>query len=161
MKSGFFFRTVAIAIMCNLCVTHVALAHEYLLKDLRIGHPYAIPTVAGQTTGAVYLSLENHGRVPVTLVRASTPMATAVELHNMAIDNNVARMRRVQTIEITPGETTKMTPGGGYHLMLVGLKSALKDGDKFPMTFDFAPLGSVEVSIFVQKSTDGQLTHQH
>ena len=54
-----------------------------------------------------------------------------------------------------------MTPGGGYHLMLVGLKQALKDGDKFPLTLEFSGLGKIEVVVFVQKAKDGAHAHEH
>ena len=148
------------AALLLLSVTHVQ-AHDYTLKGLRIGHPYAIPTVPAQTNGAAYLALENAGKDAVRLVGASSPIAVRVELHHMAVEQNVARMREVKAIDVKPGESLKMVPGMGLHIMLVGIKAPLKEGDKFPLWLDFAQLGTIEVSVFVQKSKEGAESHSH
>ena len=38
----------------------------------------------------------------------------------------------------------------GYHMMLVGLKKPLKEGDTFPMTLQFERAGKVDVKVYVQ-----------
>jgi periplasmic copper chaperone A len=50
---------------------------------------------------------------------------------------------------IEPGKTVKLAPGG-YHLMLLDLKSPLKQGDKLPITLEFEKAGKVKVSLDVQ-----------
>lgn len=129
-----------------------ALAHEYRAGDVRIVHPYATPSVAGMHSGAAYVAtLENTGAKPDRLLRASTPQAGRVELHNMSIDaGGVMRMREVDHISIEPGNPIKMRPGNGFHFMLMDLKQPLKEGDKFPMTLEFERGGKVEVKVVVQ-----------
>ena len=78
-----------LAVVCLLLAPFVQ-AHEYALKEMRIGHPYATPSVSGQSNGAAYLTLENKGKDVVRLLRASTPVAARAELHHMAVENNVA-----------------------------------------------------------------------
>jgi hypothetical protein len=39
------------------------------------------------------------------------------------------KMRQVDAIDLPAGQTVELKPGG-YHLMLMGLKAPLKDGDK-------------------------------
>jgi len=152
------------ALLPIIAVATAAQAHDYAIKALRIVHPYATPTVPAQTNGAVYFTLENKGKESLRLIRASTPLATRVEVHRMTMDGNVARMREVGTIPVNGGETVTMAPSGGYHLMLVGLKSPLKDGDKFPLIVEFEGAGKIELSVFVQKpksATDAAVEHHH
>ena len=130
-------------------------AHEYTVKTLRIVHPFAVPTVPAQANGAVYFSLENNGKDSVRLVRAHSPVASRVELHQMSMDGSIARMREIAGIAVKGGETIRLAPTQGYHLMLLNLKRPLKEGDKFPLTLEFDRLGAVEVSVEVQKAKEG------
>jgi len=52
-------------------------------------------------------------------------------------------------LSIEPGKTVKLAPGG-HHLMLLGLKSPLKQGDKVPVTLEFEKAGKVKLSLDVQ-----------
>lgn len=152
------------AFLLSINATTAVQAHDYAVKELRIVHPYATPTVPAQANGAVYFTLENNGQEAMRLNRASSPVAAKVEVHHMAMDGNVARMREVGTIEVKGGETVTMAPSGGYHLMLVGLKRPLKDGDKFPLIVEFERAGKIEMSVFVQKpkaATDAAAKHHH
>jgi copper(I)-binding protein len=75
---------------------------------------------------------------------------TKVEVHEMAMDNGVMKMRPLdQGLTIEPGKTVKLAPGG-YHLMMFDLKSQLKQGDKVPVTLEFEKAGKVTVSLDVQ-----------
>jgi hypothetical protein len=52
-------------------------------------------------------------------------------------------------LTIEPGKTVKLAPGG-YHLMLLDLKSPLKQGDEVPVTLEFEKAGEVRLSFDVQ-----------
>jgi periplasmic copper chaperone A len=68
------------------------------------------------------------------LVAASSPAAGVVEIHTMAMEGNVMRMRAVANgLELPAGKTVELKPGG-YHLMLMDLKQTLKAGDVVPVT---------------------------
>lgn len=126
-----------------------ALAHEYKVGELHIGHPYARSTPPGAKVGGAYLSIDNKGKVADKLVRASSPRAGSVELHTMSMEGNVMRMRQVLAIEVAPGATVKLAPGG-LHVMLQELKQPLKKGEKFPLTLVFERSGEVKVDIVVE-----------
>ena len=138
---------LALALLATL-----ATAHGSNVGDIAIGHPFATPSLAGTTNGAAYFaSLENTGASPDKLVRASTPVAARVELHNMALDaQGVMRMREIDGIALAPKTKLQMRPGMGFHLMLIGLKEPLKEGATFPMTLQFERAGTVEVHVVVQ-----------
>ncbi len=129
-----------------------ALAHEYRVGDVRVGHPYATPSLTGASSGAAYIAtLENNGIHPDRLLRASTPMAAGVELHTMSGGaDGVMRMRMLDEIAVVPAHPIKMRPGQGTHFMLVGLKQPLEEGQRFAMTLEFERAGKVEVKVVVQ-----------
>jgi periplasmic copper chaperone A len=129
-----------------------ALAHEYRAGDVRIGHPYATPSLAGASSGAAYIAtLESTSAKPDRLLRASTPLAGSVELHTMSVGaDGVMRMRMLDAIAVVPDQPIKMRPGQGTHLMLVGLKQPLVEGERFPMTLEFERAGKVDVKVVVQ-----------
>jgi len=67
----------------------------------------------------------------------------------MATTNGVMTMRPLDKgLSIEPGKTVKLAPGG-YHLMLLDLKSPLKQGDKVPVTLEFERAGKVKLSLGV------------
>ena len=70
------------------------------------------------------------------LVSASSPLTPAVEVHEMAMQDNVMKMRQVPAVELPAGKTVELKPGG-YHVMLMDLKQQLKGGDSVPLTLVF------------------------
>jgi periplasmic copper chaperone A len=127
----------------------VVLAHDYALKSLKIDHPFARATPPGAKTGGVFVSVENTGTEPDRLLGVSSPVAGVAELHQMSVDAGVMKMRGVAALEVRPGETLQLKPGG-YHVMLSELRQPLKVGDRFPMTLKFQNAGAVEVSVWVE-----------
>ncbi|QJQ96279.1 MULTISPECIES: copper chaperone PCu(A)C [Halomonadaceae] len=133
----------------------LALAHDYQLEEVRIAHPFATPTPPGAPNGAAYLDITAHGESPATLVAASSPASRAVEIHDMRMDEGTMQMRKLDELSVMPGETLTMRPGGGYHLMLIGLEAPLREGENFPLTLEFAGSGAIEVEVWVQQADEG------
>jgi copper(I)-binding protein len=126
-----------------------AQAHSFKVGELKIGHPYARATVAGQPTGGGYLVLENHGPAADRLVSASAEVSARVELHSMSMEGDVMRMRQVESVELPAGKAVELKPGG-LHIMFIGLKAPLKEGDKFPLKLKFEKSGEVTVTVNVE-----------
>jgi len=87
-------------------------------------------TVQGQTTAGAYIQLISGQRA--SLVGAESPAAGSAEIHELKMEGNVMRMRAVPRLELPPGKTVELKPGG-HHMMLVDLKRALKKGDLVPI----------------------------
>lgn len=122
-----------------------ALAHEFKAGDLEIAHPWSRAT--GQSRPAVgYLTIRNNGTAPDRLLGASTRIAEHVMLHANVIENGVAKMTPAEGIEIPPGGELVLAPKGDYHLMIMGLKQKLAEGDTFPVTLIFERAGKVDVT---------------
>ena len=67
------------------------------------------------------------------LVEAKSPVAGIVEIHEMAMVNNVMKMRAVEGLGLPAGKAVELKPGG-YHVMLMDLKGQVKEGDMVPLT---------------------------
>ena len=134
----------------------MAQAHSFTLGDITIGHPYARTTAAGQASGGGYLKLENKG-ADDKLLSASADVAASVELHSMSMEGDVMRMRQVDGIALPKGKTVELKPGA-FHIMFMGLKAPLKNGDKFPLKLKFEKAGEVTVTVNVEAG-GGELKH--
>ena len=129
---------------------HPARAEEVKAGDLVITQAWSRATPGGAKVGGGYLTIENKGSTPDRLIGGSADVADKVEVHEMAMNNGVMTMRPLDKgLVIEPGKTVKLAPGG-YHLMLLDLKSPLKQGDKLPVTLEFEKAGKVSLSLDVQ-----------
>jgi len=127
-----------------------ARAEEVKAGDLVITQAWSRATPGGAKIGGGYLTIENKGSAPDRLIGGSADVAGKVEVHEMAMNNGVMTMRALDKgLAIEPGKSVKLAPGG-YHLMLMDLKSPLKQGDKLPVTLEFEKAGKVKLSFDVQ-----------
>ncbi len=141
-----------------------ASAHEFKLGELSIEHPYANATPDGSKNGAAYFkAINNGGKLPDRLVAIKTSVAASAELHTMRMDGNVMRMREVTSIELPASGKTLFGQGSehGYHIMLMGLKEPLKEGDSFKLNLKFEKAGEIEVLVSVQKGKGSSDAHKH
>ncbi len=113
-----------------------AWAGDYRAGGIEVRRPWTRPTQAGMN-GVGYLTVANVGVKPVRLVAVESPAAQSVTLHQTSMAGGVSSMRPVTNgLTIAPGATVAFAPGG-YHLMLIGLKSAQALGGKVPLTLVF------------------------
>lgn len=132
-----------------LAPTPALCAHAYGVDPLRISHPVARATPPGAKTGAVFMTVDNASNEGDRLIRASTPIASAVAIHQMTVEDGVMKMRAVPSVEVRPGGRLELKPNG-YHLMLLDLKQPLKAGEKFPLLLTFEHAGTVLASVWVE-----------
>ena len=104
-------------------------------------------TVAGQRTTGVFAKITSTqgGR----LLSVASPLAGVAEIHEMAMDGNVMKMRAVTAVDLPAGKTVELKPGG-YHVMLMDLKQPLKEGESIPLTLVFEDAAKVRSSQTLQ-----------
>jgi periplasmic copper chaperone A len=125
-------------------------AEDVKAGDLVISQAWTRATPGGAKIGGGFLTIENKGTAPDKLIGASSDGAGKIEVHEMAMNDGVMKMRPVDGgLTIDPGKTVKLAPGG-FHLMMMDLKSPLKQGDKMPLTLEFEKAGKVAVTLDVQ-----------
>lgn len=114
-------------------------------NDIKIENAYTRATVPGQQVAGGFMKIENKG-VADQLVSASSPVAGEVQLHEMAMDGNVMKMRQVKDIAVPAGGAVELKPGG-LHLMFMNIKKPLTAGETVPVKLKFAKAGEVEVKM--------------
>ena len=92
---------------------------------------WARASVPGQSGTGAFMRLT--AREPLTLVGISTPVARVAEVHEMKMDGDVMRMRAIPGLELPAGKAVELRPGG-YHLMLMDLRTPLKADTRVPLT---------------------------
>jgi periplasmic copper chaperone A len=135
-------------------------AHAQQQGDIAVTTPWT--RAAGQNgTGAGFLSIANRGSTADRLVGASSPIARVVEIHTHIREGDILRMRPVAAVDLPPGGTVTLQPGG-FHLMLIGLKEPLIQGQSVPLTLRFERAGEVQVMLAVQPAgARGPLPQAH
>lgn len=148
-------KRVLLTLLALYCSVQTAWASPFMVHDV-----FARATVPGQTDGAAYLTIMNHGDQNDRLLAASSSISESVELHSTRTVNGVAHMQRETALEIPVHGSLAFQPGG-YHLMLVGLKAPLKAGDTLKLTLKFERAGVVEIKIPVKAMGEGGTEHHH
>ncbi len=156
-------RYLALALLLS-----AGLLHAEDTKPVQIDKAVARATVGKQTHGAAFLQIENKG-ADDTLLSASSPIAGKVEIHTMSMEGDVMKMRALPQLKLKSGQKLEMKPGGGVHIMLMGLKKPLVAGDKFPLTLNFRKAGKLDATVEVadmgmpmkKKDDDGDMHHHH
>lgn len=115
---------------------------------LAITEAFARATPPKAQVAGGFMTITSQGAAD-RLVSAQSPMAGKVEIHEMRMDGDVMTMRPLPDgLAIPAGEAVALKPGG-YHLMLMGLKQPLVEGDSVPLVLDFEKAGKVNVTLQV------------
>jgi copper(I)-binding protein len=131
-----------------------------LPEGLALGHPVIL--VAGKSAKSVggFLVIENTSDQTERLISANSDIARKTELHTHIIENDVARMRKVEGgFEIEAGGV-RVLKRGGDHIMLMGLTEVPAVGDTVSLTLEFENAGEVVVSFEVMDAVKaGEMIH--
>lgn len=139
----------ALALTLPLLTAHAqAPAPQVKAGDLVIEAPWARATPGGAKVAGGYVKITNNGKQSDKLIGGSIPAAGTVEVHEMATVNNFMQMRRLEGLEIKPGQTVELKPGS-YHLMFMQLKEGLTAGQTIKGTMIFEKAGTVNVEFLV------------
>ena len=119
-----YLRTALAALV--LCATAAAAQAQVAVKDAWIR-----ASVPKQSATGAFMQIT--AAEDSKLVSASSPAAPVVEVHEMAMEGGVMRMREVPAIALPAGKTVALQPNG-YHIMLMNLPKQLKAGESVPLT---------------------------
>lgn len=131
---------VAVAIGLGLALS--AHAQTSGSRTIVVEHAWARAT----PNGAVYMMLLNKGPTDDRLLGASTPMAEKVQFHSETDENGMMKMQQLSSIPVRPGMAIALKPGA-THAMMMGLRQALKEGQRFPLTLEFEKAGEISITV--------------
>ena len=118
------------------------------IGDLTIEHAWSKATIGAGRPGVFYVEITNAGSLDDALIGIATPAAGMPMLHETIVQDGIASMPHAMSIPVPAGQNVQLSPGG-YHGMLMGLTTALKEGDNFPVTLSFEKAGEVTVNVDV------------
>ncbi|MBA3909931.1 MAG: hypothetical protein C0524_08585 [Rhodobacter sp.] len=119
-----------------------------VVGDLTVENAWSKATIGAGRPGVFYVVITNTGSTDDALLGIASPVAGMPMLHETVIQDGVASMPHAMSIPVPAGQSVQLSPGG-YHGMLMGLTTALKEGDSFPVTLSFEKAGEVTVNVEV------------
>lgn len=113
----------------GLCIG-LTLSASVLAKTTADG-AWARATVAGQNMGGAFVTLTSDR--DAQLIGATSPVAEKMELHTMKMEGEKMLMAQVSSIPLPANTQVQLKPGS-LHLMFMGLKQPLAEGQTVPIT---------------------------
>lgn len=113
--------------------------------DLELTAGFTRAMLPGQPVGGGFITIANKGGADDKLVSATSAQAGEVQLHEMAMEGDVMKMRQLNDgIAIPAGQTVELKPGG-LHLMFYKVAEPFKEGASVNVTLTFEKAGAVDV----------------
>ncbi len=148
---------ITACLAASACLLSNAALAQVTVKDA-----WVRATVAQQKATGAFMQLQSAQEA--RLVAAQSPAAGVVEVHEMAMDGGVMKMRAVPSLALPAGKAVELKPGG-YHVMLMDLKAQVKDGDTVPMTLVVegkdGKRQNIEVKAVARAMTQPTQKHEH
>jgi len=156
----------AIALLATACLTGLAACSSSdSSSDTTVASTDTKPTtpkitVSGQWArtspmatdmGAAYMTINSDMDDELLSAKVDMSIAMMTQIHETVMsDDGAMKMQEVEKIDISAGTPTELKPGG-YHVMLMQLKSPLKTGSTISVTLTFAKAGDIVVDVPVQE----------
>ena len=112
----------------------------------------------GASMMAGYATLKNEGDAPVSVLTVQSDAFRQASIHETANERGVSKMRELPRIDLAPGVTIALKPGGA-HVMLSEPRHALHAGEKVQVIFLLADGTRLETNFDVVEpdaSGDGE-----
>lgn len=132
-------------------------------SSIEVAEAWSPETPPGASVAAGYMTIRNGTAADDAIIAMESPVAGAVEVHTMTMEDGMMRMRKVENLEVPAGKSVVLEPGA-MHLMLIDLKDPLAAGGRYPLTLTFKAAGKVQTEVEVRGNggaKDDHSGHQH
>ena len=165
------FVSVLIGVVLTACASQSSQSTQLGPNNISVKDAWAQPTIGGMGTMnmgnatqaassdsmttlgmvAVYMTINNTGAAPDTLMSVTGEVAGSITLHETKDNNGMISMSELKDgLEIPANSTVTLKPAS-YHLMADGLKKALKVGDAFKLVLRFRSGTDIPVDVAVRE----------
>lgn len=128
-------------------ITTASMSETVSVGEISIDGYWVKAMLPGQPVAGGFLKITNKGESDDRLLSATSPKSGRIELHEMAMKNDVMEMRALEDgIVIAAGATVELAPGG-LHLMFFDVSETFKEGDTVAVTLAFEKAGLVELML--------------
>ncbi len=131
-------------------------------SSLAVAEAWIREAPPGSTVLAGYLRLDNPGDEALVVDTFRSQDFERIELHRTVVEGGVARMLPVERLEIPPGGSVSLEPGG-MHLMLFNPARPLRQDDRVVISVELADAARRRFEAVVKRVSgdDSRQHHQH
>jgi copper(I)-binding protein len=154
--------TLALLLLTSInAYAHTDHEHQQQPTMIEVKNAYIKPTPPGTQNTAAYFILENKSHNTTTLIDATSDSAEIIQIHEHIMSNGLMKMQHVKTGINIPSNTSIVLEPGGYHIMFIGVKNSIKEGDSVKLSLLFSDGKSINVVLPAQDqaSTTAQGKH--
>ena len=138
-----------LSIILLMAFLSVGIQADDKIHSITIDNAISYPTSETQKNGVVFMTIHNTTPIPDKIIAAyADTVADHVELHTHVVDGDRMVMKQIEAYDIPAGEIVTLEPAG-HHIMLMGLKHPLKEGDTFMLTLDLEREADITTTITV------------
>ncbi len=141
--------TYILALMVSLFSVVPSFASEYKKESIIVESPWVRAKAPGAKVIGGYAHIINNGDKDEYLVGVHSPISKKIQLHEMKTVNNVMTMRALRKPILIKAHSDFTLKPGSYHIMFMNVKDPVVKDSKFPATFLFQGVGSVDVEFAV------------
>jgi copper(I)-binding protein len=146
---------------CGIILTMYGVRADQELYDFDL-YSYAAPQSNAVTV--VFGNITNNSDDNDKIISIAIDNSSRTELHTMAMDNNIMKMRKVDAFAVTSGDTKTLSHMGD-HIMVFDRSNDWIEGDAIKAVVKFAKAGEIPVSIQIksrgEKNGHGHNHHHH
>ena len=130
--------------------------------NITVQDPYVRLAPPNAPATGAFMVIKNTGDKDVKVLKADNPASRVTELHTHLNENGVMKMRPVPAIEVKAKGQAVLQPGG-LHVMMIDLKSPMKEGDVVPITlsFDDGSIKQVDAKVVRPMAAGMPMEHKH
>ncbi len=118
-----------------------------LAADIMVEDPYARAATPNAKSGAAFMIIRNMGEDDDRLIAVASDISARAELHTHIMDGDVMRMVHIEEGFALPAGQDLVMERGGKHVMFLGLKQSLTQGDLVEVTLNFEEAGDVIIEV--------------
>lgn len=138
-----------------------AAAAPLTVGDITIEAPFTRATLPNAPVGGGFFTIVNNGQEDDRLVSAESTIAKDTQIHEMAMEGDVMKMRHLDDGLVIPAGGSVTLEPGGFHLMFMGLNGPIVEGDKVSVTLTFEKAGTITLDLVAAGSAADAPAHDH
>lgn len=136
-------------------------AHPVTIGELSLKQAHSVATIPNARVAGGYISITNNGKEDDRLIGGSSDAAKKVEIHEMSMEGNVMKMRKLsEPLVIPAGKTVTLSPSG-FHIMFMDLAKPFTAGETVDVTLEFEKAGKVDLPFHVNPANAAAGDHSH
>lgn len=106
-------------------------------NNIKVENSYIRATPPNLPNSAAFMTIINDSNKAISLVKVSSNVSKAVELHTHDMKDGIMKMYQVPQIDIEKNTKVQLKPGG-FHIMFIGLSKPLKEGNNIELSLEFS-----------------------